>query len=111
MIKADGTHEVPEVVHDVAAASWLPGNVQSITFSASGTMYISSNSVPDAVFKYDPASGANEVLYPGLLAPNQPYVSWDNGIFMYSVQQLPGGTTKIMKIDLGEAGAPYYGRQ
>jgi hypothetical protein len=111
MIKADGTLEAPEVVLDVAAATWLEGNVQSITFSAAGTMYIGTTSAPDAIYKYDPASDSHEVLYPGLLDPNKPYLTWDNGIFMYSVQQLVGGTTKILKIDLGETGAPYYGRQ
>jgi hypothetical protein len=111
MIKADGTLEAPEVVLDVAAATWLEGNVQSVTFSAAGTMYIGTTSAPDAIFKYDPASDSHEVLYPGLLAANFPYISWDNGIFMYAVQQLVGGTTKILKIDLGETGAPYYGRQ
>ena len=111
MIKADGTLEAPEVVLDVAAASWLNGDVQSITFSASGIMYIATSSNPDAVFKYEPASGSHEVLFPGLLAPDQTYISWGNGIFMFAVQQLVGGTTKVLKIDLGETGAPYYGRQ
>jgi hypothetical protein len=111
LIQSDGSLGSPEVVLDLNAAAWIDGYVQSITFSATGTMYIATNSDPDAMYVYYPSSGVGEVFYPGLMKPNMRYISWGNGNFMYGVQQLVGGTARLFKIDMVEPGAPYYGRQ
>lgn len=109
-VNAGGTLDAPEVVLDVAAASWLDGSVNSITFSESGMMYISTTAQPDAIFKFDPATQAHEVLFPGLLVPNIKYATWGNNLYMYAVQNIVGGKANLLKVDIGEKGAAYYGR-
>jgi hypothetical protein len=73
-------------------------------------MYIATDASPDAIFTYDPVSGANAVLYPGLIGPKIYDIVWDEGLYIYATQQIGPETAQVLKIDVGEKGAPYYGR-
>lgn len=97
-----------EVVLDVAAAGWLAGgDIQALTFSADGGMYLGTNH-PDGMFVLRP-DGSHEVLYPGLIAPSVYAIAWNEGSLLFAVQQL-SATSNLLKIDTGKKGAPYYGR-
>lgn len=97
-----------EVVLDVAVAGWLAGgNIQALTFSADGAMYLGTNH-PDGMFVLRP-DGSHEVLYPGLIAPSVYAIAWNEGSLLFAVQQL-SATSNLLKIDTGKKGAPYYGR-
>ena len=106
----------PELVLDVTAATWLNNaDVLCFTFSATGTMVLGTNAEPDAVFLYDLSDESHDVLYPGLVPPSIYAMSWDEGSFLYVVQQYEDdeGTraSGIIRIDMAQDGAPYYGRR
>lgn len=99
----------PEVVLDVAAASWLGGrSVLSLTFSESGEMYLGTNH-SEGLFVVRGTSG--EVLYPGLVGSSVYALSWSNGTLLYAVRQVNGNLSQLLKVDTGKKGAPYYGRR
>ena len=99
-----------EVVLDLATAAWLSGsNVLTFTFSEDGDMYLGTDHPNDAVFIYHP-DGANEILFPGLVEATIHALVWSEGEYIYAIQHLSSGC-KILKIDVGKNGAPYYGRQ
>ncbi|MBN1154137.1 IPT/TIG domain-containing protein [candidate division KSB1 bacterium] len=112
----DETLGEPELVLDISAATWLNNsNVLCFTFSAAGTMVLGTEAEPDAIFLYNLSDGSNEVLYPGLVAPNIYAMSWDESSYLYVVRQyeLDDGTraVEIIRIDMAQDGAPYYGRR
>lgn len=100
-----------ELVLDVAAATWLEGaTVFTFTFSADGEMYLGTDHPNNAIFIYNMADGSDSILFPGLIGPKINSLNWDNGPYLYAVQQLEG-TSNVLKIDLGKQGAPYFGRK
>jgi hypothetical protein len=98
-----------EVVLDVAATGWLQGSsVLSLTFSAAGEMYLGT-SHPNGMFILR-ADGSHEILYEGLISASINAVSWNEGTFLFALQQ-SATATKLLKIDAAQKGAPYYGRR
>ncbi|MBD3224104.1 MAG: hypothetical protein GF313_05205 [Caldithrix sp.] len=102
----------PQVVIDGAAAQWLDGvKINAITFSAEGEMYLGTNGSPDALFRYNLGAEAQEVVFPGLVAPNLYAMVWGEDVYVYASQINADQTaSNVLKIDLGQLGASYYGR-
>lgn len=104
-----------EVVLDVAAAGWLEGsNIYCITFTGDGEMLLGTDHSPDAIFVYREVDGSHNLLYPGLIESTIYSMSWDEGNFLYVVRQFEGedgNTSKILRLDMAQEGAPYFGRK
>lgn len=94
--------------------------ISAITFSADGLMYISfskqAKDLENAVYTYDDASGES-ILYEGLISSDIEAMAWGNNTKVYAVQQyfltVEGASkihSQVFRIDVGEQGAPYYGR-
>ena len=98
-----------QVVLEVTNAGWLEGaSVLSFTFSENGDLYLGTTNT-NGIFIYR-TDGTHEILYPGLIEPNVSALSWGEGQFLYALIRL-NDTTKLLKIDTGIQGAPYYGRR
>lgn len=98
-----------EVVLDLASAPWLEGaHVWCLNFAADGTLYLGTDHA-EGVFVVPP-DGDGGVLYPGLISPVVYAMTWPQGQAMYAVLQVEG-QGKIVKINLGKDGAPYFGRR
>ncbi|NOX90766.1 MAG: hypothetical protein GXO77_17335 [Calditrichaeota bacterium] len=93
-------------------ATWLEGvKINAITFSADGKMYLATDKSPDALIIYDMTTGMYDFQYAGLIKPKLEALSW-HGNIIYATQQNVGETdSNVLRIDVGKAGAPYYGRQ
>ncbi len=99
-----------EVFLDLAAANWLEGaDVLSLTFAKDGTLYLGTNHPKYGIFVVN-ANKEGEPLYPGLIEPQVYAMTWPAGNAIFAVVQFPGGS-KIIKVNVGKEGAPYYGRR
>ncbi len=77
------------------------------TFSSNGKIVIGTDNI-DPILIYNPADQSFDTLYKGILPTPAMKVVWGNGNILYMIQ---GGAEVVLKIDMGETGAPYYGRQ
>ncbi len=82
----------------------------ALTFSEDGDIYVGTNNV-DPILRIKP-NGSSEAVYKGLLKPDATHLVWGNGDFLYVNR---GGTQpenrRVLRIDMGKKGAPYYGRR
>ena len=79
----------------------------SITFSKDGEMYIGTNLAdPILIMK----NGTLEPLYPGILTPTVGNLVWGEGNYLYATVIDAQGSTRLIRIDVGKPGAPYFGR-
>jgi len=77
------------------------------TFSESGLIVLGSdNSQP--IFTYDMNSGTADTFYKDILPAGAVAFSWGTGDYLYMIQG--GDKNDLIRIDMGMAGAPYYGR-
>jgi len=82
---------------------YATAQVNAMTFSADGKLYLGLNSV-HAVLVYD---GIDlKPFYPHILSPPTQDLTWGNGDYLYQLK-----TSRLNKINMVEAGAPYAGRQ
>ncbi len=110
-INADGLVDAREEILDATAADWIDSDINAVTFSATGDMYLASNSSPDALFIFNPESGTHRIQYPGLIKPQLKNLVW-HGNNIFAVRQTPDAKqSQVLKIDVGIPGAPYYGRE
>ncbi len=76
--------------------------ITSMTFSEDGKLYLGLNSI-EAILVFD--NGMLTPFYAPILSPPTKDLTWGNGDYLY---QLKG--TRLVKIDMVAAGAPYGGR-
>lgn len=81
---------------------YLGVQISSITFSATGKMYLGLDGV-DAIVVYD--NGILEPFYAPVLSPPTKDLTWGNGDYLYQLK-----INRLVKIDMVEGGAPYGGR-
>ena len=76
------------------------------TFSDDGTMYIGTdNTNPIMILNTD---GSQDILYKNILPSSAERLVWGTKNYLYML--LGGDEWNIVRIDMGAAGAPYYGR-
>jgi hypothetical protein len=86
-------------------------NINSITFSSDGDMYVATNhAAPVLIVK---ASGGTEPLYYGIVPTSVDQMAWGTGNYLYAninrkTVKSAGG--KLLRIVAGKTGAPYFGR-
>lgn len=111
-----------DTVLNIANTSFPQNSIiSSITFSENGKMYISfsqeERNIVNAIRVYDEAGGES-VLYDGLVNSDVETMAWGNASNIYAIQQyyvtIEGAAkihSRVFRIDVGEQGAPYFGRQ
>ena len=107
---ADGELGDNEVYYDWADAGYPNSEINTLTFSLDGNAYIGTNG-EEVIVVLEPG-GTIAPLYPGVLSPRTYYLTWSDDIFLYSNRRgLTAEEREILKINVLEEGAPYYGRQ
>ena len=96
-----------------AGSAYASATPFALTFAENGDMVIGTN-VADPIFIVHP-DGTSEPLYPGVL-PTQVtqslQMAWGTGTSLFVNRDNPGTNVPrgVIKISMGENGAPYYGR-
>jgi hypothetical protein len=72
-------------------------------------MYVGTDNVdPILIVKHD---GSLETLYPGLLEPTAGSLVWGSGTYLYQNRtNADVAIRRLIRVDAGKTGAPYYGR-
>ncbi len=110
-IDASGNLGTQEKIVDLSTITQFASRlIKGITFSADGTMYIGTDS-PDPILNVDPTTKEVDIFYKGILASYCKMFYWGSGNYLYMMR---GDTNlneewTIYRIDMGTAGAPYYG--
>ena len=107
------TVSAPIEVIDLLTTELANSIVNSITFSATGEMFMGITSEDPLVFNgiYTYRDGGlPTILFPNLIDPNIYRITWGNGNYLYATTQ-EGTRSRVLKVDLNEPGAPNYGRQ
>ncbi|MCI0511917.1 IPT/TIG domain-containing protein [candidate division KSB1 bacterium] len=99
-----------EVVFDWSTQIDPNSQINCLTFSADGVMYIGTNGAPGIVMVHP--DGSFESLYPGILEPNIYSFCWGNDQYLYLNRRNDTDATrkKVLKFNVQKTGAPYYGR-
>ncbi|MBN2103791.1 IPT/TIG domain-containing protein [bacterium] len=101
---ANGTLGTRELVLDWAeTGEFAESDPVCFTFSASGTMVFGTDH-EDPVLMVEP-DGTLDILYKGLITSFVLDMVWGNSTYLYAVTE-----DDLIRIDMGEPGAPYYGR-
>jgi hypothetical protein len=107
---ADGELGPSEVYYDWEAGPYSNSDMTALTFSNNGSAYIGTNGL-EVIVVLDP-DGSSEPLYEGVLNPSTYYLTWSDDIFLYTNRRSFSAEDRaILKINVLEEGAPYYGRQ
>lgn len=107
-----------EVYFDLTGKVTSGTQVTSITFSADGYLYASLSANP-GIIVISPNAASFESFYPSVLSPASVSVrysglTWDNGNYIYAIQDKLDAagavtSTALIKINALKTGAPYYG--
>ena len=110
-IGANGTLGAQELVLDWAESGEFAGtDLNSLTFSADGIMYVAtSNANPIMMIYPDYIDGHRDIIYKGILPSTVESFHWGTGNHLYMING--GSNWTVYRIDMGAAGAPYYGIQ
>jgi hypothetical protein len=85
---------------------YASATVNDIAFSANGTLYIGTN-YTQPIFIQNP-DGSQDILYKGILPTSALRLAWGTGNYLYVI--LGGQSFDVIRIDMGQPGAPYFGR-
>ena len=109
ILDAAGTLGPRELVLDKAdaVAPYNTAVFKDMAFSADGQIFISTDNA-NPVFVLNP-DGTQDVFYKGILTAGIEKTVWGAGNSVYAVT-LIGGAGNAQRIDMGEPGAPYFGR-
>jgi len=104
-----------ESVLDWSTSPYADANIYDITFSENGVIYIATdNNEVSSIIKYNPDTGSLEPLFFEIIPSAVEQLVWGNSTYLYAVINRntrfdQGG--QLLRINTGEPGAPYYGRQ
>jgi hypothetical protein len=109
ILSTDGDLGENELVYDWSAGPYANSSITTLTFSAGGAAYIGITGA-EVIVILD-TDGSVEPLYPGVLEPSTYYLTWSDGIYLYCNRRGSAAEDNaILKINVLEEGAPYYGR-
>jgi hypothetical protein len=102
-----GTLGEAELVLDMATTGeYAESTINDFTFSHDGTIYIGTEyAQPVLVVKPDLSM---DMLYKNILPGRAMKLVWGNGNYIYMIEG--GDENNLLRVDIGAAGAPYYGR-
>ncbi|MBN2105621.1 IPT/TIG domain-containing protein [bacterium] len=115
---ANGTLGERETVFDWASTGdYAESEPLAFTFSAYGKLFIGSDNL-DPILMIDLDNETQDIVYKGILTGIIGGMEWGTGDFLYYIKDEyeddDGNSDEIfnlMRVDLGESGAPYYGRE
>jgi hypothetical protein len=109
ILDAAGTLGPRELVLDKAdaIAPYNAAGFKDMAFSADGQIFIATDNV-NPVFVLNP-DGTQDAFYKGILAAGIEKMVWGPGNAIYA-EMLISGAGNVHKIEMGEPGAPYFGR-
>ncbi len=111
-IQGDGALGTTELVLDwEALRTESDNNLNDLTFSESGIMYLATSDKHAPLMRY--VDGVLEPYYYDIVSSPVDEMEWGPDGYLYVIVKktlLVGQGNIIQKIDLGEKGAPYYGR-
>jgi len=84
--------------------------INDITISEDGRIFIGTSAEPDAIYVFDETSQTLDIHYPELIGPEIIDFHWGTGLYLYAAQKTSSSSSKVLRIDMRENGAPYYGR-
>jgi hypothetical protein len=107
ILDSAGTLGDKELALDIATTGeYAESTINDFTFSQDGTMYIGTEYVqPVLVVKPDLSM---DMLYKNILPGRAIKLVWGNGSYIYMIEG--GDENNLLRVDIGAAGAPYYGR-
>jgi hypothetical protein len=106
----DGAGAVGEaelVVNWTETGEYAESLPHTFVFSADGKMLVGTDYV-HPIMLFDLATGAQDILYKEILPTSALKLVWGSGTNVYMI--LGGEVFDMVRIDMGTAGAPYFGR-
>ncbi|MDZ7260940.1 MAG: IPT/TIG domain-containing protein [candidate division KSB1 bacterium] len=113
-IQPDGSIGDQELVLNWSTSPYGDANLNTMTFSEKGIAYIGTNDKETPVVMYDPTTSSFKPLFFGIIPSPVDQLVWGNSTYLYAIINRNtrfdrGG--QFLRINTGELGAPYYGRQ
>ena len=107
-VNQDGSIGTQEEVFDMNSIG-DSSVVIGLTFGSDGKMFIATNSAGNAMRVVDP-SGSVDTFYKGILRPYCVNIYWGSGDYLYMINgdTIAGEEWTVYRINMGQAGAPYY---
>ncbi|MFQ6607998.1 MAG: IPT/TIG domain-containing protein [Fidelibacterota bacterium] len=110
IISESGDLDSAELVFDWGDYTEDDGSeILCITFSNDGDIFMGSDREDEALTIYYMDEGYAEPFYETILSAPINYLAWGNGNYLYATNRVEGAK-RIIRIDTGREGAPYYGR-
>lgn len=111
ILSAAGDLGNEESVFDWAnSGEFAAARFYALTFSEDGEIYVGTNNA-DPILRLNP-QGAAEAIYKGLLKPEATHLVWGNENYLYMNRgSAQPENRRVIRIDMGKKGAPYYGRK
>ncbi len=111
ILSAAGELGSEELVFDWAnTGEFTASRFYALTFSEDGEMYVGTNNV-NPILRIKP-DGSAEAIYKGLLKPEATHLVWGNENYLYMNRgSAQPENRRVIRIDMGKKGAPYYGRK
>jgi len=112
-INQDGSVGSQELVLDYGASPYANVSLNDMTFSEQGTIYLGITHPETPIVTYNPNDGSYKALFVNLISSPVDQLVWGNSTHLYAIINRnisfsKGG--KLIKVNTGELGAPYYGR-
>jgi len=105
-----GTLGDNELFYDWAnSGDYAMSEMTAMIVAQDGTWYIGTDRETDPVFVLN-ADGSTDILYAGMLAGYVDDFVWGAGNFAYLNRGDSASERRVVRIDLGQPGAPYFGR-
>lgn len=107
ILDSAGTLGDKELALDISTTGeYAESTINDFTFSQDGTIYIGTDyAQPVLMVKPD---GSRDMFYKSILPTSAVKLVWGNGTNLYMIQG--GDQRNLLRIDMGVAGAPYFGR-
>ncbi|MBN1561847.1 IPT/TIG domain-containing protein [candidate division KSB1 bacterium] len=108
-IGADGVLGAQELVLDWAeSGEFADAEPRSLTFSADGILCVATTSANPIMMIYpDYINGRRDIIYKGILPSTVESFHWGTGDHLYLISG--GSNWLVYRVDMGAAGAPYFG--
>ena len=108
ILDATGALGAKELILDWANTGEFAATApRNFTFDANGLMYIGTEHT-QPIMIWNPEDGTQDILYKDILPSFSEQLVWGAGNNLYML--LGGAEWNIVRIDMGQPGAPYFGR-
>lgn len=113
-IMDDGSVAESELVLDWQATDYNEYEINDLTFSSGGQIYIGTDHPRAALLQYNLSENTIAPIYYGIIDSPVDELEWGNDEYLYALinkASTVSNGNQIVKINMGREGAPYYGRE